>query len=66
MKYGWQLEEEGPIFVAILLLVFGVLHYTTELGIGPNFGVSFLVAAIVTSLLVIIHSYKRDKPGDLH
>ena len=63
MKYGWELEEEGPLFVVVFVLVFGALHLMTDLQLGPKFGTSFLVAAITTSMIVIIHSYKRDKSG---
>lgn len=66
MEYGWQIEEEGPIFIAVFLLVFGILHVMSDVNLGPKFGAAFLAAAVTTALLVLIHSSKRGKAGSAH
>jgi hypothetical protein len=60
MKIGWQLKEELPLFMIVLLLVTGLIWY---LGyeLSPSFGTGFLIAAIVTSSEVIINGMKRKK-----
>ena len=55
MKVGWQLKEELPLFLIVFALVAVMLWYfNNDLGGSAIFGTSFLIAAIVTSLEVII------------
>lgn len=61
MEYGWQLKEEGVMFVIVLAAVFLILHFTVGLEVGPNFGTSFLIAAVATAAEVIFTSSKEEK-----
>jgi len=55
MKVGWQLKEELPLFIIVLVVVSGLLwYYNPDLGGSVIFGTAFLLAAIVTALEVII------------
>ncbi|MCD6367745.1 MAG: hypothetical protein J7L45_01525 [Candidatus Aenigmarchaeota archaeon] len=55
MKVGWQLKEEVPLFLIVFFITAGIIWYFNKNISGSAiFGTSFLVAAIVTSLEVII------------
>lgn len=55
MKVGWQLKEEVPLFIIVLVVVSVLLwYYNPNLGISAIFGTGFLIAAIITALEVII------------
>jgi|GEM_PF-2460809 len=60
MKIGWQLKEEAPLFVIVLVVVAVLTYY---LGQNPtiSFGVGFLIAAIITSLEVIVQALIKKK-----
>ncbi len=63
MKLGWQLKEEAPLFIIVLVIVAGLMWNT---GKTPelSFGTGFLVAAVITSLEVMIDAAKEkgNKP----
>lgn len=61
MKYGWQLKEEGTMFIIVLAAVFTILHFSVGLEVGPNFGTSFLIAAVATATEVIFTSSKHEE-----
>lgn len=61
MKRGWQLREELPVFLVILVISFLVVYFITDLEVNVVFGTSFLIAAIATSIMVVIDSYRRKK-----
>jgi len=62
MKTGWQLKEELPLFIIVLVLVSGVLwYYKPDLSNSAIFGTSFLIAAIVTALEVIVDAIIEKK-----
>jgi hypothetical protein len=60
MRLGWQLQEEGPIFIAVFLVTLAILWYTGGVETGQMLAFSFASALAVTALLVIIHSYLRE------
>lgn len=62
MKLGWQLKEELPLFIIVLILVSGVLwYYKPGLENTAIFGTGFLIAAIVTALEVIVDAILEKK-----
>lgn len=61
MKKGWQLKEELPVFLVVLAISFLVIYGISNLKINVIFGTSFLIAAVVTSIMVIVDSYKSKK-----
>lgn len=62
MKLGWQLREELPLFIIVLVLVSGVLwYYKPGLDNPVIFGTGFLIAAIVTALEVIVDAMFEKK-----
>jgi hypothetical protein len=60
MKIGWQLKEEVPLFIIVLVIV-GVLTYFYINDPMIAFGTGFLIAAIITSLEVIVHALQKKK-----
>ncbi len=60
MKVGWQLKEEVPLFLILLIVVAALMWY---MGNEPavSFGTGFFIAAVVTSLEVIIHALQKKK-----
>lgn len=62
MKVGWQLKEEAPLFIIVLVVVAALMWYMVP-GISTmlTFGTGFLVAAVVTSLEVIVHALQKKK-----
>ena len=62
MKVGWQLKEEAPLFIIVLVVVAALMYYSTA-NYNPtlSFGTGFLVAAVITSLEVIIHAMQKKK-----
>ena len=62
MKIGWQLKEELPLFIIVLILVSAVLwYYKPDLTNSAIFGTGFLIAAIVTALEVIVDAMMGKK-----
>lgn len=61
MKVGWQLKEEVPLFIILLVVVSALMYYMGAGAYTPmvSFGTGFLVAAIVTSLEVIVHAIQN-------
>jgi len=62
MKVGWQLKEEVPLFIIVLVIVAALMWYMVNPS-NPTlaFGTGFLVAAVVTSLEVIVHALQKKK-----
>ena len=60
MKVGWQLKEEAPLFVIVLVAVAALMWYMGN-DMTLSFGTGFLLAAIVTSLEVIVHAMQKRK-----
>ena len=60
MKIGWQLKEEVPLFIIVLVIV-GALTYFSYNDPTIAFGTGFLIAAIITSLEVIVHALQGKK-----
>jgi uncharacterized protein (DUF983 family) len=60
MKVGWQLQEEGPIFLTVLIVTAIILNYASGLETGQVLAFSLAAAMAVTAVLVIIHSYLRE------
>ncbi|MCD6398850.1 MAG: hypothetical protein J7L08_02910 [Candidatus Aenigmarchaeota archaeon] len=62
MKIGWQLREELPLFIIVLIIVSGVLwFFNPELNNSAIFGTAFLIAAVVTALEVIVDAIIEKK-----
>ena len=62
MKVGWQLKEELPLFIIVLIVVSVILwYYNPGLNKSAIFGTGFLIAAIVTALEVIIDAMWASK-----
>ncbi len=62
MKVGWQLKEEVPLFIILLVVVAALMWYTVPgISMMLTFGTGFLVAAVVTSLEVIVHALQKKK-----
>lgn len=61
MKVGWQLKEEAPLFIIVLVIVAALMYYTANYNPTLSFGTGFLVAAVITSLEVIIHAMQKKK-----
>ncbi|UCG95769.1 MAG: hypothetical protein JSV92_01825 [archaeon] len=59
MKVGWQLKEEVPLFIILLVVVSALMYYMGAYEPMVSFGTGFLVAAIVTSLEVIVHAMQN-------
>ena len=53
MKLGWQLKEEAPLFLLVLIVVTGLMWYMGNPS-TLSFGTGFLFAAVITSFEVII------------
>ncbi len=60
MKIGWQLKEEVPLFLVVLIVVTALMWYMGKEA-TLSFGTGFLIAAIITSFEVIIHAMKNKK-----
>ena len=54
MKVGWQLKEELPLFLILFAIVTALIYRGDNL--TPSIGTGFFVAAVITSLEVIIHA----------
>ena len=62
MKLGWQLKEEVPLFIVVLVIVAALMYYTNpNYGMTLSFGTGFLIAAVITSLEVIFDAMKEKK-----
>lgn len=60
MKVGWQLKEEVPLFIIVLVAVAVLMWYMGN-EMTLSFGTGFLLAAVVTSLEVIVHALQKKK-----
>ena len=60
MKLGWQLKEEAPLFLLVLIVVTGLMWY---MGYPSNLsiGTGFLFAAVITSVEVMIDAAGHKK-----
>lgn len=58
MKVGWQLKEEAPLFMIVLVIVAALMWFLGN-DATLSFGTGFLLAAVVTSLEVIVHALQK-------
>ena len=61
MKLGWQLKEEVPLFIVVLVIVAALMKYSAGYTWELSFGTGFLIAAVITSLEVIFDAMKEKK-----
>jgi len=58
MKVGWQLKEEVPLLIIIFVVVTALMKYMGS-SLTLSVGTGFFIAAVITSLEVIIHALQR-------
>ncbi len=60
MKVGWQLKEEVPLMIIIFVIVTALMKYMGS-SLTLSVGTGFFIAAVITSLEVIIHALQRKR-----